>query len=253
MRVTVCELSAGDLDAQWESLVRHSRDARSDLVVLPEFGFGSWLPASREPDADAWRRSVEQHDTWLGRLPELGARVVVGTRPVIDGGKRFNEAYVWESGSGCRPAHRKVYLPDEPGFWEASWYDPGPKEFRPVATEAGTVGFLICTELWFLEHARAYGAAGVDLLICPRATPEGSREKWTAGGRVAAVCSGAFCLSSNHAGGSGDATFAGTGWIIEPEEGDVRGLTSGDAPALTLDIDLDEAKAAKRTYPRYVG
>ena len=46
--------------------------------------------------------------------------------------------------------------------------------------------------------------------------------------------------------------WAGTGWIIEPEEGNVLGLTSQENPFLTIDIDLKIADAAKDTYPRYV-
>jgi N-carbamoylputrescine amidase len=73
------------------------------------------------------------------------------------------------------------------------------------------------------------------------------------GGQAAAVVSGAFCLSSNLAGKTpqgGD--YAGVGWIIEPGEGKVLGLTSEAQPFLTLDIDLAEADRAKATYPRYV-
>ena len=63
-----------------------------------------------------------------------------------------------------------------------------------------TAGFLICSEMWFTEHARAYAKQGIHLLLCPRATPMASVSKWIAGGRVAAVTSGAFCLSASFGG-----------------------------------------------------
>ena len=46
--------------------------------------------------------------------------------------------------------------------------------------------------------------------------------------------------------------FGGAGWVIEPEEGNVLGVTSQDKPLLTVEIELESAKKAKRTYPRYV-
>jgi len=46
--------------------------------------------------------------------------------------------------------------------------------------------------------------------------------------------------------------FGGAGWIIEPEEGSVLGVTSPNKPFLTVEIDLEHAEKAKRTYPRYV-
>ena len=46
--------------------------------------------------------------------------------------------------------------------------------------------------------------------------------------------------------------WGGTGWIIEPQEGEVLGTTSRDDPFLTLELDPAVADAAKSTYPRYV-
>ena len=46
--------------------------------------------------------------------------------------------------------------------------------------------------------------------------------------------------------------WGGNGWIIEPEEGDILGLTSPERSFLTLEIDLKAAEAAKNSYPRYV-
>jgi len=112
---------------------------------------------------------------------------------------------------------------------------------------------LICTEIWFSEHARAYGRAGIHLLLTPRATPLSSAEKWVAGGRTAAIISGTFCLSSCFGGiDCNGMQRAGKGWIIDPEEGEVLALTSPSQPYITLDIDLSIAERAKLTYPRYV-
>jgi N-carbamoylputrescine amidase len=87
----------------------------------------------------------------------------------------------------------------------------------------------------------------------PRATGLTSADKWLAGGRAAAVMSGAYCLSSNRAGtDSAGFEWGGHGWIIEPEEGDVLAVTSPDRPFATVDIDLEVAALAKQTYPRYV-
>jgi N-carbamoylputrescine amidase len=77
--------------------------------------------------------------------------------------------------------------------------------------------------------------------------------KWKAAGRVAAVNSGAFCLSSNYSNSNKQGLkWAGTGWIIEPEGGEILGLTSNDNPLLTMEIDLSVAEKAKKTYPRYI-
>ncbi len=255
MKVTVCELpnDQGALAKEWESLVAHVQQNGSEFVLLPEMPFYHWLPHSREVQPGHWEEAVEAHQTWIDRLEALAPAVVASTRPVTVAGKRLNAGYLWEPGQGARTIHTKYYLPDESGFWEASWYERGDGDFSLADTSKGKVGFLICTELWFNEHARAYGKQGMHLLVCPRATPNPTAPKWLAGGQAAAVVSGAYCLSSNLSGTTpqgGD--YAGIGWLVEPGEGRVVDTTSADRPFLTADIDLGAADRAKRTYPRYV-
>ena len=104
-----------------------------------------------------------------------------------------------------------------------------------------------------LEHASEYGKQDIHLLVCPRVTPQSSVDKWIAAGQAAAVVSGAFCLSSNLSGPNIESIeFGGAGWVIEPEEGNVLGVTSPNKPFLTVEIDLEHAEKAKLTYPRYV-
>ena len=253
MKVTVCELPAemGELSDAWDRLVAHARTEKPDVVLLPEMPFFRWLPAAKEVDPDQWREAVATHDAWTKRFADLGATTVLGSRPTLVRGRRLNEAFVWADGT-CRGAHEKHYLPDEDGFWEATWYSRGKKEFTAAATEAGAVGFLVCTEVWFTQHAREYATQGAVIVATPRATEWSSRDKWLAGGRAAAVMSGAFGLSSNRSGT--DVTglrWGGLGWVIDPD-GEVLAKTSEGSPFATVEIDPDDAIEAKSTYPRYV-
>jgi N-carbamoylputrescine amidase len=254
MKVTVCELpnTPDELDSAWQQLVEHVASRESDLVLLPEMPFFRWLAHTNDFRADLWDEAVRAHDDWIRKLEDLTPATVVSTRPAADQGKRHNVGYTWEPVKGAIDAHTKFYLPDEPGFWEATWYERGHGNFNVVDTIHCKIGFLICTELWFNSHARDYGKQGMDVLVCPRATPRSTVEKWVFGGQAAAVVSGAFCLSSNLSGTTPEGCdFAGTGWIISPD-GDVLGFTSTEHPFVTLDLDLDRAREAKKTHPRYV-
>ena len=255
MKVTVCELrnDAGGLEKDWQALVAHVKSEKSDLVLLPEMPFHPWVAGTNNVNPDVWQQAVIAHDQWLQRFSELSPTVVIGSRPVIHKDKCHNEGFIWQSESGYKAVHAKYYLPDEEGFWEASWYERGKRDFTVAQCLGINVGFLICTELWFLEHARAYCKQDIHLLVCPRVTPKSSVDKWIAGGRTAAVVSGAFCLSSNLNGpNTASIAFGGAGWAIEPEEGEVLGLTTQSEPFLTVEIDLEMAECAKQTYPRYV-
>jgi N-carbamoylputrescine amidase len=244
-----CEGSA--FEQEWSKLLLHVKERSSDLVLLPEMPFYRWFCATRDFDLDTWHRAVEAHDRWMPRLADLAPATVLGSRPVSRANARFNEAFVWDAERGSRGAHLKSYLPDEEEFWEASWYQPGDKDFASFATGAVRGGFQICTELWSMEHARLYGKAGVHFIACPRGTPHATLDKWLAGGRASAVVSGAFVLSSNRFSPRGSSpSLGGQGWVVGPES-DVLARTSQEEPFATVSIDLSEAERAKRTYPRY--
>lgn len=254
MRVTVCELNdvPNVFAREWEQLVAHVKSESSQLVLLPEMPFCSWFAVTDRFDAEVWQRAVTTHEVWIERLIELAPAVVLGSRPVNEAGRRLNQGFVWDQTAGYRATHHKYYLPNEDGFWEASWYDRGDGKFIPISCGTISIGFQICTDLWFMEHARAYSKTGVHLIVNPRATARSTLDKWLAGGRAAAVVAGAFCLSSNRVSSEAQAaTFGGQGWIIGPD-GEVLALTSRENPFATVEIDLDEAEHAKSTYPRYV-
>jgi N-carbamoylputrescine amidase len=254
MKVTVCQLGnhPADFVQDWKRLAAHVSNERSDLVLLPEMAFSPWFAWAPQFQPPVWREAVEDHQKSIPMLEKLAPAIVCGSRPVDKKGKRQNEAFLWENTAGFRRAHTKYYLPDEKGFWEASWYERGDGKFDPVQAGEALLGFLICTDIWFFQHARSYGKAGVHLIACPRATPRDTLNKWLAGGQAAAVVSGAFALSSNRISQAGEkADLGGQGWIVGPN-GKVLGFTSSQNPFLTLELDLHKADEAKQTYPRYV-
>jgi N-carbamoylputrescine amidase len=256
MKVTVCQIDPrdGELDQYLSGLARHIESVESDFVLLPEMCFSEWLAADRHVDAARWAKAVEDHVRYIRQLDTLGVEAVMGTRPIVNaGGSRRNEAYIWTARNGQAIGfHEKYYLPDEDGYWEHSWYERGAKSFDTIRVGNARVGVQICTEMWFFEWARYYAAAQVDVLCVPRATPHGSVDKWLAGGRASAVCSGAYGLSSNLWCPEGSrADCGGLGWIVDPE-GNVLATTDPDNPFATVEIGLDFSRVSKQTYPRYV-
>lgn len=239
-------------EADWTELCAHVRNEQSELVLLPEMAFARWFATVRPFDARVWRETVDAHRRWEQRLGELDAPAIIGTRPVERGGRRFNEAFVANAATQPRGIHDKRYLPDEEGYWEASWYERGDGVFDLTQVHGATLGMQICTEMWMLDVSRQYGLRGADIIAVPRATPATSRERWLVGGCAAAIVSGAFCISSNRGGTSTERDdFAGLGWIIDPD-GEVLATTSDSDRFVTRDIDLQHSASAKATYPRYV-
>jgi N-carbamoylputrescine amidase len=253
MRVTVCELhcAEGAFARQWEMLAEHIRLHQSDLVVLPEMPAYPWLASRERFDPTFWDQAVHAHDTFLATLPELGATTLLTSRPITEAGLRLNQAFAWNERQGYRPLHAKHYFPQEPGWYEATWFQRGERAYEAQRIGEAHVGVLLCTEVWFSEWARHYGRQGAEIICVPRATGRTSIDRWLVAMRMAALISGAFVLSSNRVGTEEGLAFSGRGWIISPD-GDMLAATSEGDPFVTLDIDLRQAREAKRTYPRDV-
>jgi N-carbamoylputrescine amidase len=251
MRVTVCQLPhrTDALADAWAALCEHTKANGAQLVLLPELAMVEPVWECEHFDAARWVVVETLSDMGLRRLRELRADYVVSTRPVRLDGRRVNQAYLWTPAAGVQALRSKYFLPEEPGSWEATWFERGDREFPVFRAGPASFGVNICTELWALETYAAYATLGVDLLLSPRATAAETTANWLAAGVVAAVRSGAFSLSSNRADATGAA--GGSGWIIDPA-GQVLAVTSAAQPFATRDIDLAKAENAKGSYPRYV-
>lgn len=250
MKVTVTQMpdDPAGFEKEWEGLRRHVKRNGSDLVLLPEMPFYHWFCAGPKFDQGVWSDVVHRHGEWVERLSELEAPVVLASRPVDRGARRLNEGFVWNEKAGTRGVHFKNYLPNEPGYYEARWYQGGGKPFVPFEVSGWRAGFMICSDLWSMGDARSYGERGVELIVAPRCTGL-NVDKWLSGGKTAAVVAGAYCASSNRTGKRGAATFGGRGWVVGPDA-EVLALTSGGRPFVTVEIDKARADRAKSTYPR---
>jgi N-carbamoylputrescine amidase len=94
---------------------------------------------------------------------------------------------------------------------------------------------------------------GSIFFYAPEATGVDSRDQWIRCGQTLSIISGAYCLSSNKSG-IGDYHFqwGGNGWIAEPMNGNLQGITSTDEKFITKEIDINKSRNAKNEYPLYV-
>ncbi|WP_238328015.1 carbon-nitrogen hydrolase family protein [Paraburkholderia mimosarum] len=234
----------------WEQIRRAVSAANADLLVTNEMPFGTWLPEQPQYDAAAAQRWVELHEQALGELSRLDVGAVISSRPVSFGDRLANEAFVVE-GDRYRPIHHKKFFPQEPGFFEESWFVRGMEGFHCVDIGAVRVGVLLCTELFFNEHARAYGKAGADVIVAPRASGT-SLYRWRTAGSLAAIVSGACFVSSNrHGTAPRGQVFGGVGFAVSAD-GQPIGETCEETTLRIATVDPEATRVQKQEYPCYV-
>lgn len=253
-RVTVCQLpdQPAAFAKQSEKLLEHTRRERTDVLLLPEMPAFPWLAHRPKFEQTRWDAAVEAHDRFVEALGPFAPASVLSARPITAGKRRYDQAFVWSKKEGYRAAHEKAFLPNEPGFYEARWFEANSLTFKPIDVSGLSVGFQICTEVMFNEWSRRYGKQGVHLIACPRTS--GNADRWEIALRMAAVASGSYAASSNRCLPRGEpsvATFGGEGWIVGPE-GEVLAKTSNSRPFATAAIDTAKAEKAKKSYPRYI-
>jgi N-carbamoylputrescine amidase len=252
LRITFVEWPEGlsTNDAPWVKLRESVSAARPEILVTNELPFGPWVAEARVFSEAEANLSIRAHEKGLEGLTDLALPAVISSRPMWNGKRLANEAFVLEYGI-VRPLHRKQYFPNEPGWFESEWYAGDASGFGVAEVQGLKVGVLVCTEAMFNEHARAYGKQQASLIVIPRASGT-NIESWKIAGAMASLVSGAYVVSSNRVGRSkGGTEFGGGGFAYAPQ-GRLLAVTGPANPVRTLDLDPQEAATAQRSYPCYV-
>lgn len=248
MKIMVCEFpdEAPRKQSAWESLVLQAGIERPDVIVLPEMPFCEWIFVGDRVDHELWRKALQDHDRMIDQFDALSCKAVMTSRPIECNGHQFNEAFIWSKTDGYQAVRRKWYLPDVPVAREMLWFSQGDRKFDPVTSGPLRVGFQLCSEIMFPEHAREIGIAGAHLISHPRAGGVGRR--WRAACELSAVISGCYLASANRRSYDRD-LFSGASWLFSPEAA-LLAETSVARPFVTAEIELAVAERAKETYPR---
>jgi N-carbamoylputrescine amidase len=249
MNIAICQLP-DDLSTEslaWDRFSRRLDKLQPDLAILNEMPFGPW--ASREPVFDEYlaAASIDAHEAALAGLRALNCPVI-SSCPIRNRDRLANEAFLLADDE-YRPIHQKQYFPQEPGFFEATWFKPARPGFDIVEYQELRIGVLLCTELMFTEWARHYRRQGANIIAVPRASGI-SLHYWHAAARMAAIVSGCYVLSSNRVSQRqmGEPRFGGVGFAYSPT-GDLLQETSDASPCISVEIDLDLVRGAQVSYP----
>jgi predicted amidohydrolase len=228
-----------------------ARRAGAGLAVLPELPLDPWVPCTRESrDADAESVAGRRHRALADAAREASIGVLGGAI-VRDpsAGRRHSRALLFDAAGRLVAHYDKLHLPLEEGFWEADHYEPGDEPPRPVAGFGLVLGLQICSDLFRPDIGNALGAAGVEVILAPRATPVTSYPFWRDRIVANAVSSGAFVVSANRPGPEHGVPLGGAGVVAAPD-GSVRAEST--QPLHVVRLERAVLQRARREYPGYL-
>ncbi len=223
----------------------------ADIAVLPELPLNEWRPSTKDArDEDAEPMNGERARAQAEAAAEAGIGLVGGIiHRDPDTSRRTSRALVIDAWGSVVSTYEKLHLPEEPGFWETSHYEPGTEPPRRIDAFGLPVGVQICSDNNRPEGTHLLGADGALAVLIPRATEEKTYQRWKTVFRANALTSCLYVLSVNRPHPEDGVLIGGPSVAFDPN-GEVLLETTDALAVVTLDRAVVEE--ARRAYPGYL-
>lgn len=259
MKIALAQIepSLGDVTANVDkhvSRIREARDLGADLILFPELSLTGYLLQDMVPEVAQKPGSSPA----LRRLCELSGdlAVVVGFAEQAPGFRYYNSAAFLEGGRIVH-THRKAYLPTYGMFDEGRYFARG-GNFRSFPSRLGTLGILICEDLWHTTSAFLLAQDGAEVLLVPSSSPTKgvdtgetlpSQEAWLELARVTARFQTVFLAYANRGGFEDGIHFGGGSFAVDPSGRVLARTRSWREELLVVDLPGEVLREARTAYP----
>lgn len=223
----------------------------ADLAVLPEIPLNPWRPATKVPhDEDAEPMDGPRATAMSAAARAAGIGLVGGIiHRDSASGRRTSRVLVFDRGGALAATYEKLHLPEEPGFWETSHYEPGTLAPQRIDAFGLPVGVQVCSDANRPEGSHLLGAQGVQAILIPRATEERTYQRWKIVFRANALTSGCYVLSVNRPDSEEGVLIGGPSIAVDPN-GAVLVETTDRISVVTLESSV--VRDARSAYPGYL-
>lgn len=232
-------------------VLQHARSMAAELAVLPELPLNRWAPATKlANEADAEPPGGWRHQTLSDAARGAGIAVIGGAivrDPSSE--RRHNTALIFDNFGKLLASYRKLYLPEEDGFWETCHYDPGDALPEVIHSFPLRLGIQICSDNNRPEGSRLLAALGAEVIVAPRATEASTFARWKTVFIANAITSCTYVLSVARPRAELDVALGGPAIAVSPT-GQVLVETTDPVAVVTLDRSLVEE--ARHRYPGYL-
>jgi N-carbamoylputrescine amidase len=222
----------------------------ADLAVLPEIPLNPWRPSTKEAhDEDAEPMDGPRTKAQREAAAEAGIGLVGGIIHRDEAGRRTSRALIIDGTGAVTATYEKLHLPEEPGFWETSHYEPGTEAPRRIDAFGLPIGVQICSDNNRPEGVHLLGAQGAMAVINPRASEEKTYQRWKTVWRANALTTCCYVLSVNRPHPEDGVLIGGPSVAFDPN-GEVLVETTDTLALVTLDSNV--VTDARRAYPGYM-
>jgi NAD+ synthase (glutamine-hydrolysing) len=255
----------GDMTANLAAhltIISSAAGSGAGLVVFPELSLTGYFLKDQVPEV-ALRIDAPEIHALQDASRDRGIDIVVGLILESDA-HRFYNASLYISGGEVLHVHRKVYLPTY-GLFDEQRYVAAGDRFRafeaPLGDRTGhrwRAGILICEDLWHPTAAALLARQGVDLIICPSASPGrgvlqgdavGTASSYDVMTRTYAQLFTTYVLYCNRSGFEDGVGFWGGSRVVDPAGSVVAEVRGAQESVLFHTLERGALRRARVAYP----
>lgn len=173
LRIALAQINPyeGQIDFNLDRIRRARAEAAragADLVVTPEFSIAGYPPEDLVRRSSFIQRCGEAIEQLARETADGGPGLIVGG-PWLDGGKRYNAAFLLDAGAVIA-RRAKHELPNYGVFDDKRVFDAGPPP-GPVSFRGFRLGLMICEDWWQPTVAETLSESGAELLLSINGSP----------------------------------------------------------------------------------
>ena len=158
----------------------------------------------------------------------------------------FDTSFIINQSGKVISVYRKIHLYDALGFKESNKMAFGSRIAKPVKTNIGNVGMMICYDLRFPEISRSLAVAGSQVLIIPSAWVRGNmkEEHWLSLNKTRAIENGCYVIAPDHVGH----IYCGRSLVVDPYGKILLDMKKKSGLSI-VDIDLNKVTQTRKALP----
>ena len=223
----------------------------ADLALLPELPLNTWRPSTKVPRDEDAEPMDGRHATLQGEAARQAGIGVVGGIIHRDPatGRRTSRVLVFDRSGELAATYEKLHLPEEPGFWETSHYQPGTEAPARIDVFGLPIGIQVCSDTNRPEGSHLLAAQGAEAVLIPRASEEATYRRWNLVFRANALTSCCYVLSVNRPDPEDGVLIGGPSVAVDPS-GQVVVETTDTIAIVTLESRV--VREARAAYPGYL-
>ncbi len=232
-----------------EKLVKRAKTRKADLIAFPELALTGYAVRDR---AYELAEPVPKGPS-IGRIEELAKKqkiyIITG---VIERSARasavLHNTAVLISPQGYVGRYQKMYLPTHSVFEEKRYFRPGYQ--TPVfQTQFGTLGIIICYDVYFPEVSRLLSVKGAELIVCISASPSVRRGFFETLTAARAIENTVFLAFVNLAGIQDGLQFWGGSRLLAPSGSVISQAKYDEDDLITAKINFSDITRVQAWVP----